>query len=137
MSEPTRRSSAIAQMDQVEKPHFSHTFLSILGYQEDDEWVALALEMDLRGYGATFEEALGELQELVMMQISFALQQDQPELIWKSAEPRFHDMWERGRRDTLLQRASRAPTSAPQVKAGSLEWPSLLTQDEEFLLEHA
>lgn len=49
-------------------------FVNVLGYQEDNEWVALALEMDLRGYGATFEEALAELQDLVNMQISFAHQ---------------------------------------------------------------
>jgi len=29
--------------------------LNILGYREESEWVALALEMDLRGCGKTFE----------------------------------------------------------------------------------
>ncbi len=60
--------------------------LSILGYQEDEEWVALALEMDLRGYGPTFEEALGELRDPVAAQISFALFKGQPDMIWKPAE---------------------------------------------------
>lgn len=56
-------------------------FLSVLGYEEDGEWVALALEMDLRGYGPTFEEAFSDLRDLVMMQISFALFKGQPGLI--------------------------------------------------------
>ncbi|HKI86373.1 MAG TPA: hypothetical protein VKA53_06485, partial [Thermoanaerobaculia bacterium] len=46
--------------------------LRVLGYQEDGEWVALALEMDLRGYGETFQGALVELRDLVATQLSFA-----------------------------------------------------------------
>jgi hypothetical protein len=61
--------------------------LNILGYREDNEWVALALEMDLRGYGKTFEAAVKELQELVAMQISFAYFKRQPEMILKPADP--------------------------------------------------
>jgi hypothetical protein len=36
--------------------------LNIPGYFEDSEWVALALEMDLRGYGKTFYKALEDLK---------------------------------------------------------------------------
>jgi hypothetical protein len=60
---------------------------SVLGYEEDGEWVALALEMDLRGYGATFDNALADLADLVAMQVSFAFHKNQPEMIWKPAEP--------------------------------------------------
>ncbi len=60
--------------------------LNVLGYQEDGEWVALALEMDLRGYGDTFEEAQKDLSDLVGMQISFARFKREPSLIWKPAE---------------------------------------------------
>ena len=35
--------------------------INVLGYREEGQWVALALEMDLRGYGETFEAALREL----------------------------------------------------------------------------
>lgn len=61
--------------------------LNVLGYQEDGEWVALALEMDLRGYGRTFEAALKELTGLVETQIRFAQFKGQPEMIWKASEP--------------------------------------------------
>jgi hypothetical protein len=33
------------------KSNICNVTLNILGYREDNEWVALALEMDLRGYG--------------------------------------------------------------------------------------
>jgi len=49
------------------------TTLNVLGYKDGDEVVALALEMDLRGYGATFDEALDDLKDLVRMQLGFAL----------------------------------------------------------------
>jgi hypothetical protein len=61
--------------------------LNILGYFEDSEWVALALEMDLRGYGKTFNKALEDLKGLVAMQIGFALFKGQPEMIWRPADP--------------------------------------------------
>jgi hypothetical protein len=61
--------------------------LNVLGYREDSGWVALALEMDLRGYGKTFNEAVNELQALVAMQISFAHFKGQPEMILKPADP--------------------------------------------------
>ena len=62
-------------------------FLRILGYEEHGQWVALVLEMDLRGYGRTFNSARAHLEEFVTMQISFAQFKQQPELIWHPAEP--------------------------------------------------
>lgn len=60
--------------------------LNVLGYQEEQGgWVALALEMDLRGYGETFDEAFEDLAELINMQVSFSRFKGQPELIWKAA----------------------------------------------------
>jgi hypothetical protein len=61
--------------------------LNVIGYQEDGEWVALALEMDLRGYGKTFEAATADLRDLVCMQIHFAHFKNQPAMIMKAADP--------------------------------------------------
>jgi hypothetical protein len=66
---------------------------SVLGYREDEEWVALALEMDLRGFGETFEEALDELRDLIATQISFALFKEQPEMIWTPESGVGHLLW--------------------------------------------
>jgi hypothetical protein len=75
--------------------------LNVLGYQEEGEWVALALEMDLRGYGETFEKAIAELADLVQMQISFSRFKGQPELMWKAAEPIWFERFAEVRREYL------------------------------------
>jgi hypothetical protein len=66
---------------------FFEVGLNVLGYEEDGQWVALALEMDIKGYGPTFRKAVDDLYDLVVMQVSFALHKGQPEMILKSAEP--------------------------------------------------
>jgi len=97
--------------------------LSILGYREDEEWVALALEMDLRGYGPTFEEALGELRDLVAAQISFALFKGQPDMIWKPAEGVWFGLFEQVRRQ-YLEAAVQARTFADNAyRAAGLPIP--------------
>lgn len=77
--------------------------LRVLGYQEGDEWVALALEMDLRGYGEKFEDALDELQGLIRMQISFAMERGNTDMIFKDAEPRYFKMYNREKHDALSE----------------------------------
>lgn len=72
----------------------SRMFLDVLGYKEDEDWVVLALQMDLRGYGATIDEAMKELAELVVMQIRFARFKGQPEMILKPAEPFYWKLFE-------------------------------------------
>ena len=57
-------------------------YVSVLGYREDDHWCALALEMDLRGYGQSFGEALKDLQESITMHIGFALFKNEPGMIF-------------------------------------------------------
>ena len=46
--------------------------VSVLGYIEDGDWVAHALEMDVIGVGDTWKEALEELDGNVQAHISFA-----------------------------------------------------------------
>ena len=60
--------------------------LSVLGFQEAGQWVALALEMDIRGHGESFEDAVEDLTDLVLMQLSFAHFKGQPELINRPAD---------------------------------------------------
>lgn len=78
--------------------------LNVLGYREQEDWVAMALEMDLRGYGQTFREALEELRELVATQIRFAHFKGQAELIWKSAEPVWFERFADVRRERSFGR---------------------------------
>jgi predicted RNase H-like HicB family nuclease len=78
-----------------------HVLLNILGYKEDGDWVALALEFDLRGYGQTFEDAMEELTEMIQMQVSFAMQTDKPEMMFKDAEPQYFKIYDQARREHL------------------------------------
>ncbi|MGD0100496.1 MAG: hypothetical protein ABSC60_09135 [Acidobacteriota bacterium] len=85
------------------KKAFCNVSFNILGYREDNEWVALALEMDLRGYGKTFEEAHKELQDLVNVQIGFALAKDHPEMIFKPADPIWFEVFAQSRHTCLAE----------------------------------
>lgn len=68
--------------------------LNILGYQDKDkEWIALALEMDLRGYGKTFDKALAELEGLIVEQIKFAIYKKDFSLLQHRAEDSYFRMF--------------------------------------------
>ncbi|HEV2851194.1 MAG TPA: hypothetical protein VHC97_00165 [Thermoanaerobaculia bacterium] len=116
-SKRTRDSSAEAS--------FSPVLLNVLGYQEESEWVALALEMDIRGYGDTFAAALKEVYDLVLTQLSFAQFKGQPELIWNPAEPIWFERFNEAKQEHLtawLQ--DRKPD--PAYNLASLPLPSTL-----------
>lgn len=68
--------------------------IRVLGYKEDGEWVALALEMDLRGFGATFSEAMEELRGLVEAQVASAIEAGHPEAILFPAERKWFKKWD-------------------------------------------
>ena len=97
--------------------------LSVLGYQEEGGWVALALEMDLRGYGATIDEALTELRDLVAMQMSFARFKGQPEMISKPAEPVYWRLFETAMQDYLRDLTLSSIPTNPEYEARSLSLP--------------
>ena len=65
---------------------------SVLGYREDEMWVAHCLEMDILGFGESRDEALNELSELMEMKISFALQSECLESLYSPAPPEY---WQR------------------------------------------
>ena len=62
--------------------------LNVLGIQEDNaSWCAIALEMSLMGYGETFEQALEDLYDAIVTQVTFAVQHDTLDNIFIPAEP--------------------------------------------------
>jgi hypothetical protein len=75
--------------------HVYNFQIRVLLYQEDNEFVAHALEMDLMGYGKTQKEALRGLQGLLEAQITFARQQDDDRLIDCPAPKEFFERWEK------------------------------------------
>ncbi len=108
--------------------------LDVLGYREDGDWVALALEMDIRGYGSTFEDALEDLAELVEMQVSFAVQKGWPDSVWKPAEPVWYKMWAEVRREALRDMWVRGEGTLPddEYRVGSIPPPHVIAGLAEF-----
>ena len=76
--------------------------VSVLGFHEDGEWCALALEMDLRGYGQTFDEALEDLSESMTMQIGFAQFKDRTDMIFHPADPVYFSLFAQVRNDRIM-----------------------------------
>lgn len=92
--------------------------LNVLGYQDDGEWVALALEMDLRGYGKTFAQAQEELHDLIGAQFSFAAHKGQPDLLWRRAERKYWKMFEDAKRARIQSLALGIKAPQPYKIAG-------------------
>ena len=59
--------------------------VSVVVFREDDNWTALALEMSVRGYGSTPDQAMEDLREMLQAQVSFAIHQGHPESVWQPA----------------------------------------------------
>ncbi|MDE0177039.1 MAG: hypothetical protein OXP36_00455 [Gammaproteobacteria bacterium] len=68
--------------------------INVLGIRKDDAWCAIALEMSLRGFGETFDEALDELNRVVEAQISFAVQHDDVDQVFVPVEPQYFELYE-------------------------------------------
>lgn len=65
---------------------FTEIHLRAYGYvDEGGEWAAHCLETDLVGRGRSMDEAIKNLTELTEMQLSFALQTNQPSLLDRPA----------------------------------------------------
>lgn len=103
--------------------NFSTVNISILGFKEDAQWVAIALEMDLRGYGTTFETALAELQELVEMQFSFAHFKNDPDLIFHPSEPVYWRLYAQVNQDRLRTLTNLTEDTESEYQTGVLSLP--------------
>lgn len=85
-------------------PRPSHqTFeVSVITFRDGDTWTALALEMDLRGYGPTVGAANDDLREMLVAQVSFAVQMGHPESVWNRAADEYWRMFEEVRREQFV-----------------------------------
>jgi hypothetical protein len=72
--------------------------VSVIVFREDSAWTALALEMDIRGYGPTPEAAVEDVLAMLSAQVSFAVQMGHPESVWHPADQRYWDEFEEARR---------------------------------------
>ena len=98
--------------------------VNALGIREDDAWCAIALEMSLRGYGETFDEALDELNRAVEAQILFAVQHDNVDHVFIPVEPHYFKLYADLKRETLKHRLlDREATGSPDYRVGDLLLP--------------
>ena len=100
----------------------------MLGVREDGEWCAIALEMSLRGYGATFDEAVAQLQEAIEAQTSFAVQHDTVDDVFVPAEPHYLKLFADLKREALKRQLLDRPTvSLPEYRVGDIPLPRLVS----------
>ena len=98
--------------------------INVLGTREDGMWCAIALEMSLRGYGETFEEALDELRRAIEAQISFAVQHDTVDQVFIPTEPHYFKLYADLKRETLKRRLlARDATGLPDYRVGDILLP--------------
>ena len=97
--------------------------VSVLGFQEDGEWCAVALEMDLRGYGKTFDEALEDLNDAMTMQISFAQYKGETDMIFHPADPTYFSLFAQVRNDHITALAKNCPTSDSEYTVAGIPIP--------------
>jgi len=111
----SRKAAALgAAVSHVSPEAIYELTLNVLGYREDGEWAAIALEMDLRAFGSSFQDAVQKLMELVRIQVSFAHFKGQPEMVLRPADPVWWDRFAEVRRDyldALIRERSRSDTS--------------------------
>ena len=70
-------------------------YLSVLIYPNDEgEYIAHCLEMDLIGIGDTHKKAVEDLADHIEMQVSFARQEECPEMLWHPAPKRLLNKFE-------------------------------------------
>lgn len=78
--------------------------INVLGVREEDSWCAIALEMSLRGYGETFDDALTELVAAIEAQLSFAAQHGTIDQVFIPAEPEYIRLYADRKREAVKRK---------------------------------
>lgn len=103
--------------------------LNVLGVREEGKWCAIALEMSLRGYGDTYEDALADLQETIIAQVTYALEHyTNIDHILIPAEPQYFEMFTMVKREALKNEFSkRNPSQLKNYMMGNMLLPRIKT----------
>lgn len=77
--------------------------INILGFFDKEEggWSAVALELDVWGFGDTKEESLDELIEAIQAQIGFTEFKDNPDMLLRSAPAMYFRMHAQAQEELL------------------------------------
>ena len=95
----------------------------VVGLREDDAWCAIALEMSLRGYGDTFEEALEDLCKAIAAQLTFAVQHGTIDEIFIPAEKRYFKLYKQSKREMLRCKLEERKPSFDDCMARDIPFP--------------
>jgi len=108
------------------KPHFFDLSIRVLHYIEDGECVAHALELDLVGTGETFKEAEKDLVDAIVCQVTFAAQQNDPDLLAFPAPPEYFEKWEAAQNEALKAVTTGTTGDRWKVNASAVQIPARL-----------
>ncbi len=115
--------------------------LRVLLYEENGEWNAHALEMDVVGSGPTPEKAESELKDAVFSQISFASQMNDLDLILHPAPKEFFNRWKEAQQLMLAGLFDKSPPVCKKVRAIFIQIPMKQVQEavkrSSFVPRHA
>jgi hypothetical protein len=73
----------------------------VLGYKEGNTWVAHSLELDLVGEGTSWKEACSHLEELIDIQVSFAIYRNNPAILYRPAPGKYFKEFDKTYREVL------------------------------------
>lgn len=91
--------------------------IRVLLSSEDDQFVAHALELDLVAHGDTEKEAIEELHEMMIAQLSFAAQMEKPEMVNHPAPKEYLKRWDEANQKALIGVVSKDKAGAFHTKA--------------------
>jgi hypothetical protein len=94
--------------------------IRVLLSEDDGQFVAHALEMDLVAYGKTEKEATKELNTLVRNQMSFAIEKQEQHLMYFRAPDEYFEKWEKAQAATLKGVITQGKCATMHVKAVSI-----------------
>ena len=93
---------------------------------EGSKWCAVALEMDIWGFGNTAEEAMSDLDELIKTQIEFAAGKKKLSILDHPTDRKWFELW-----DKLQEiKEIKIPQIITQKKPSSNFSPSFLEKSE-------
>ncbi|MBE2180069.1 MAG: hypothetical protein IAE97_06320 [Chthoniobacterales bacterium] len=110
--------------------HLVEISLRVLLSEEDGQVCAHALEVDLVGYGPDEETAMRDLVDAIGTQVSFAVTENKPGVIYFPAPKEEFDRWERVHRESL-QGFPR--TRKGKFRATVLVWSPAKATKQEFV----
>jgi hypothetical protein len=115
--------------------HIYGLVVRVLICQEDGEFCAHALELDLLGYGKTESDAVSELFKAIQSQISFARIKNDDSILRFPAPKEFYERWEAAHAAALKNLVFPEKSTAFAIKATCVSLEETLTSAPESQFE--